>query len=309
MISSRKKTSSRIGLIAIALAAAAISAPVRAQQDDATTAAFVAACKQAIPLGAPAGNWFGRAWSGGTVKILTLDQAVQARKKALSTGYDDLARSIWVVQDGIKNMHYLQTKGIGVGTAGEKNATIQEECGQRYIAFLQSIDAPSWEIARTALAQESAAVIAQQSQAVQAQQQAQEAAAAETARRQKEAAIAAAQAEVVATQRAAQQQADAETREKAESFAREAEKLPGCTDNHVLQMLKDAVAASPRGHALGLRVVDIENPRETGVGGSTPKRSCFAEMMTTAGRNWGPYTLSWASGGQDSVLIEVQLGQ
>ena len=320
MVSGTKNTSSRIGFIALALASVAISAPARAQQDDPTTTAFVAACKQAVTFPGYARTWFGMGAATGIMRIRTLDQAVQARKDALRSGVDELTRTMQQVQQAIDRLEESRRR-----TPNDKFSPIEEECARRYVAYLQSLDAPSWEIARKAAADETAAKLAQQQQFLQAQQQAQDAAAAETARQQKEAAIAAAQAEVAAAQRAAQQQADAETRENEQRFAREAaakagkeladeqrriaERLPGCTDDQVLEMVKGAVAASPAGHALGLRVVDIQNPRETGVGGSTPKRSCFAEMMTTAGRSWGPYTISWASGGQDHVLVEVQLSQ
>ena len=64
----------------------------------------------------------------------------------------------------------------------------------------------------------------------------------------------------------------------AEEQRRIAGKLRGCADAQVLNIVQDAVAASPNGFASGLRVTDFGNSRETGLGGSTPKRSCFPEM-------------------------------
>lgn len=168
---------------------------VPVQPDNAAREAFAAACNKAIPLKGYANSWFQQPSSR---KIRNLEQAVQARREALRTGHDDLTRTIQEVEHAIDTMEDMRRR-----FPGDRARPIDEECAQRYVAFLQSIDAPSWDAAKKEAAQESAAGIDRQRQAREAQQRAADEAAAEQARQQKEAQVAAAQAEEVRQQREA----------------------------------------------------------------------------------------------------------
>ncbi|MDR3525569.1 MAG: hypothetical protein P4L66_15875 [Acetobacteraceae bacterium] len=294
----------RLAVLAFGLALTAAASPAQAQQDNAATAALVAACNQAIPLKGYANSWFAQPSSNA---IKTLDQAVDARARALRGANDGLAMAIKNVQH-VVDLLEKQVKQA----PGDRHAPIELDCAHRYAAYLQSLDAPSWELARKAAADASAAQLAQQRAELEARQKVQDAAADEEARRQQEMAITTAKLNAEAAQREKERQyaveaAAAAGKAQADEAQRAAEKLPGCAEAQVLELVKQAVAASPAGHAYGVRVLDLQNPRETGVSGPPPKRSCFAEMATTAGPSWGAYSIAWASGDQDRVLVEVRL--
>jgi hypothetical protein len=294
-----------LATLAISLAILGAALPALAQQDDAATAAFVEACKAAIPLKGYANSWFAQPSSNA---IKTLDQAVEARKRALGGGsYDGLAVQIRNVQHVVDLLENSRKQ-----RPGDRVVPVDLECAHRYLAYLQSLDAPSWELARKALADATSAQIAQQRSELEARQKVQDAAADEEARRQQEIAFATAKLNAEAAQHEKERQyaveaAAAAGKAQAEEARQAAEKLPGCTDAQVLELAKQAVAASPAGQAYGVRVLDFQNPRETGVGGPPPKRSCFAEMATTAGPYWAAYSVIWASSDQDRILVQVRL--
>ena len=297
----------RLAVLSFSLALTAAASPAQAQQDNAATAALVAACNQAIPLKGFASRWFGNGPVAGTMQIRNLDQAVEARKGALRGANDSLAMAIKNVQGTIGILEDSRRRA-----PGDRHAPIELDCAQHYLAYLQSLDAPSWELARKALADASAAQLAQQREELEARQKVQDAAADEEARRQQEIALTTAKLNAEAAQHEKERQyaveaAAAAGKAQAEEARQAAEKLPICAEAQVLELVKQAVAASPAGHAYGVRVLDLQNPRETGVSGPPPKRSCFAEMTTTAGPSWGAYSIAWASGDQDRVLVEVRL--
>ena len=297
----------RLAMLALGLAITAAALPAQAQQGDAAAAAFIAACNQAIPLKGFASRWFGIGPVAGTMQIRNLDQAVEARERALNGAYDGLAMAIKNVQN-VVDLLEKQLKQV----PGDRHAPIELDCARRYAAYLHSLDAPSWELARKALADATSAQIAKQREELEARQKLQDAAADEAARRQQEITLTTARLNAEAAQHEKERQyaveaAAAAGKAQAEEARRAAEKLPGCADAQVLELAKQAVAASPAGQAYGVRVLDFQNPRETGLGGPPPKRSCFAEMATTAGPYWGSYSITWASGDQDRVLVQVRL--
>lgn len=315
-----------IALVGIVLAAAsAVPARAKAEAEPPIVAdahaTFAAACdKAAVRIrggrqGTASTSWF---VNGKSSRISNWSKAVQEREEALKTGRDRLTLEISQFKTQLTRVEDFFNRQPSYPSAG-----LDVECVGKYIAFLQSADAPSWDAARRSAAQASAAKVEQQRQDRDAAQQSRDAAYAETARQQKEAAVATAQAGEQAAQRAVQQQARAAILQEGQRLARDevakageeaaveakrqTEPLPTCTGDVVLGMVKDTIAASPAGHVLGLRIVDFDNPRETGVTVSPPMRHCFTGMITTAGRNWGPYTVQWASGGRDHILVELQL--
>ena len=320
-------------------AAPAVPQQATAHQDEAqhqelsaTRAAFVAACDRAMVSRQGA---FQRtesfsmfAGSGRASRIHTLEEAVQKRKESLRIGVDAIDREIRIFQSKAgQNDEALRRGSAPPNMTADWNA--DKECFSRYVAFLQSIAAPSLETMRQEFEQASAAKIELQRQARESTQRAKDEADAEAARQQKEAAIVAAKVEVEATERAVrqavQQQTEAATQheelrlareaaakaatEANEEAQRQAEKLPTCTDDVVLEMVKDMVAASPAGKVVGLRITDFENPSQTALSGPPPVRHCYTQMLTTDGRNWGPYTIRWEAGGHERFVVEVHLSK
>jgi hypothetical protein len=98
----------------------------------------------------------------------------------------------------------------------------------------------------------------------------------------------------------AAKQAEAEKQE-------EAEKLPPCASSEVLTALKGAVADSPAGKTVGLRVLGIENPVARSLDLYTPKRFCSATLITSAGTDTGSYTVRWADKLRRTFWVELTL--
>jgi uncharacterized protein YhaN len=292
-----------------------------ASQDDATRAAFHAACDP-TPI-----QDIVRPWFAGTGNVRSLEDAVQARRNALKTGKDRLSQLIQYTQKYIAAMEKEGQSRADRRVPAEPRYTLAVECVRRYLTYLESVDAPSWEIARNAAGQESDARIEQQRRALEAQQRAVDEAAAERERHQKEAEVVAAQIEEKRKQREAaaavmqrKEVEEATAKEEwqrpareaaakaaqnvADAAQREAEKLPGCADVAILKSVKGIVAASPAGVTQGLRISGLEEILSVHLDTEPAKRFCSATMMTTAGAINGVYTIRWTEA-HDNVWIEV----
>jgi uncharacterized protein len=296
--------------------------------DDTMRKAFRVACSNPIPLDDIVRPWFSRHL------IRNLEDAVLARRDALKTGKDPLSEAIQDTQKAISRMENEGLKNRGRGVPADPRLTLAEECFSRYLAYLESVDAPSWDIARKAAEQESGARVEQQRQALESQERAADEVAAEQARQRKEAALVdesrqrheaaaavarrqEAEEEAAATQKrqeeaTAKEESERPAREAAAKIAqnaeeaarREAEKLPACADVAILKSVKEIVAASPAGVTDGLRISGLEEIRSVRLDTEPAKRFCSAKIMTTAGTMNGVYTIKWTEA-HDNVWIEI----
>jgi len=292
------------------------------QPDVASGDAYRAVCKTTKFHGLADPIFTATLFGAGVTVILDLEQAVQARKDALRTGNDPLMVVIQKTQESISRLekdHRDQPTDL--------NNPPDQECFKRYLAFLESVDAPSWVIARKAAEQDSAARIEEQRRVLEAKERAAAEVAAEQARRQKEAEVIKAQMDENRKQReaaaAVAQRKDAEAaaakeewerpareaaakaaQNAADALKREAEKLPACADNNIIKSVKEIVAASPAGVTQGLRISGLEEISSVRLDTEPAKRFCSAKMMTTAGTINGVYTIRWTEA-HDNVWVEI----
>lgn len=140
---------------------------------------YIAACAKATPMPGEVNAWVGKALYPA---ISSLEQAVQARRDAI----DDRGRPDAL--SGAIQWAQQESHMLGIFSRKYPNNPIyalNEACDQKYVAFLQSIDAESLEIARKQADQESAARIEAQRQAHESQQGIADAAREEQVRKQK----------------------------------------------------------------------------------------------------------------------------
>ena len=161
--------------------------------------------------------------NGQSDKILDLETAVRARRDAQIYGKDRLNLEVKDFQVVVDRLEKNRLRN-------PRLADPYEECARRYLALLQSLDAPSLERARAEAEKESADRIERKRQERLARQAARDEAAAEQARRKREAEVAKAQEDEERRQRAAAERkqalADAAAeleRQKAETARAEAE--------------------------------------------------------------------------------------
>jgi uncharacterized protein len=234
----------------------ATNAAPPAVPDDAAREAFVAACSTVM---SPA--------DFEAPDIVNMTQAVRARREAQRTGGDQMGDAIRKVQGIVAAMEAARSRNptdpsLRIG-----------ECVHRYLAFLQSMDAPSREIANQQAAQAKAAYEA------------------ERARKQAE-----------------RDAADAAYREAKAAAQREVDSLPTCDNATVLGAVKGMLADSPAGRLSGLRVSGFEQVRDTtsGVDVAHPHRYCSANLLTTAGAMRGAYSIRWTEA-HDDIWVEARL--
>ena len=239
-------------------AGAQAAAAPPAVPDDATREAFVAACSTVM---SPA--------DFEATDIVNMTQAVQARREALRTGGDQLGDAIRKVQGIVGAMEAARSRN-----PADPSLRIGE-CVHRYLAFLQSMDAPSWDIAKQQAAQAKAAYEAEQ-----------------------------------ARKRAERDAADAARAAAKAEAQREVDTLPACDDSTILRAVKGIIAGSPAGKMNGLRVSGFEQVRDGsyGIGPdiTLPKRYCLATFLTTAGALKGTYSIRWTEA-HDDIWIEAKL--
>lgn len=188
---------------ALPIMAAAIAVPARAGQDAAqppqvvaARAEFAAACNTAIAASDGASRTMSSGWfapPNRAQRILSLDDAVQARRDALKGMPDRLAGEVAGFQTQQRRETELE-RSRHLATP-DRLGPLDLECIKQYLAFLKALDEPSLAIAKREAGEDSAAEVERQKEARQAQQKAEDEANAEQLRRRKEAADAAAQAE------------------------------------------------------------------------------------------------------------------
>jgi hypothetical protein len=198
------------------LVSATTAMPAHSQQDEAqsqdpaaTRAAFSTACDKAMVShqtvigqyqGTGALTYFGQVQDRRN-RIQSLEVAVQKRRDALRIGVDPVDREIQTFQKIIMQSEATLRRLGGTGHESRQSQeqradwVADEECYRRYVAFLQSIAAPSLEIMKQELAQASDSRIEQQRQARETQYKAADESAAEQTRERKEADFIAEQAE------------------------------------------------------------------------------------------------------------------
>jgi uncharacterized protein len=246
-----------------------------AQQDNATRIAFVAACSKFFSPDDFTGNRYNpkqyisdsKAQQGEY--ILNMGQAVQARMDNLG---DQFVKEIKQVQASIGAMEDARRRDSRpqFGDLVDPTLGIGEECARRYLAFLQSIDAPSRDAAKQEAAQRKAAYDAEKER-----------------------------------KRAASEAADAARAEAKAAAQREVDSLPACDDATVLRAVKGMLADSPAGKLVGLHVSGFEQIRDDHVSGSL-KRYCSANLLTTAGAMRVSYSIRWTEA-HDDIWVEARL--
>jgi hypothetical protein len=200
-----KTAARRLAWAVLAIIATPLALPAWAQQGNAPSpevaaarAEFAAACNKAATTSNGASRTMSSTWFGSASerarRVLTLDDAVQAKRDALKGMPDRVAAEIATFL-GQQRREAEEEQRTHHQAVPNPLPGLDLECIKQYVAFLQAVDAPSLAIAKREAGEATAAEVEQQKEARQAQLKAEDEANAEQLRRRKEAAAAAAQAE------------------------------------------------------------------------------------------------------------------